>query len=181
MPFSLSPLAPKKLVRFRKLEGVNVSSVHCGLKKNKKDDLVLIKFTNPSLIYGVFTKSKTPGSLIIWNRSIIKKAKVSAILINSGNANVFNGRKGKESVDRILKKLSKEMNINSNQIYLASTGVIGEPLDDSKDSFKIPYLINKLDNKSESWIKAANAIRTTDTYAKYHSEKISIKKINNYL
>ena len=58
MPFSLSPLAPKKLVRFRKLEGVSVSSVHCGLKKNKKDDLVLIKFTNPSLIYGVFTKSK---------------------------------------------------------------------------------------------------------------------------
>ncbi|MEC8265254.1 MAG: bifunctional glutamate N-acetyltransferase/amino-acid acetyltransferase ArgJ [Pseudomonadota bacterium] len=176
MPFSLSPLAPKKLVRFRKLEGVSVSSVHCGLKKNKKDDLVLIKFTNPSLIYGVFTKSKTPGEPIIWNRSIIKKAKVSAILINSGNANVFNGRKGKESVDRILKKLSKEMNINSNQIYLASTGVIGEPLDDSKIVSKIPYLINKLDNKSESWIKAANAIRTTDTYAKYHSEKISIKK-----
>ena len=176
MPFSLSPLAPKKLVRFRTLEGVSVSSVHCGLKKNKKDDLVLIKFTNPSLIYGVFTKSKTPGEPIIWNRSIIKKAKVSAILINSGNANVFNGRKGKESVDRILKKLSKEMNINSNQIYLASTGVIGEPLDDSKIVSKIPYLINKLDNKSESWIKAANAIRTTDTYAKYHSEKISIKK-----
>ena len=91
MTFSVSPLAPKKMINFKKLEGVSVSSVHCGLKKNKKEDLVLIKFSHPSLIYGVFTKSHTPGEPIIWNKSIIKKAKVSAILINSGNANVFNG------------------------------------------------------------------------------------------
>ena len=74
------------------------------------------------------------------------------------------------------------MNVDTNQIYLASTGVIGEPLEHSKIISKIPYLINKLNNKSESWIKAANAIRTTDTYAKYHSEKVQIKKkkINFY-
>ena len=95
----VSPLAPKKLVKFSKLDGVNVSSVHCGLKK-KKDDLVLIKFSKPGLIYGVFTKSNTPGEPVIWNKSIIKKAKISALLINSGNANVFNGKKGKISVKK---------------------------------------------------------------------------------
>ena len=80
MSFSISPLAPKRKIKLKKLDGISVSSVHCGLKKNKKDDLVLIKFCNPSLIYGVFTKSETPGEPIIWNKSIIKKSKVSAIL-----------------------------------------------------------------------------------------------------
>lgn len=174
MSFPKSPLAPKKLVKFAKLDGVNVSSVHCGLKKNKKEDLVLIKFTEPSLIYGVFTKSNTPGEPVIWNKSIIKKAKISALLINSGNANVFNGKKGKISVDEILKKLSKELNIGVDEIYLASTGVIGEPLEHSKIISKIPFLITNLNNKHESWIKAANAIRTTDTFAKYHSEKVQV-------
>ena len=136
----------------------------------------MIKFSHPSLIYGVFTKSHTPGEPIIWNKSIIKKAKVSAILINSGNANVFNGKKGKESVRKILNKLSNEMNVDTNEIYLASTGVIGEPLEHSKIISKIPVLINKLNNKSKSWIQAANAIRTTDTYAKYHSEKVQMGK-----
>ena len=84
-------------------------------------------------------KSNTPGEPIIWNKSIIKKAKISALLINSGNANVFNGKKGKISVDEILKKLSKEINIGVNEIYLASTGVIGECLEHSKIISKIPF------------------------------------------
>ena len=57
--------------------------------KNNKDDLVLIKFEEPSYILSVFTKSMLPGSPINWNKSICKKEKVSAILINSGNANIF--------------------------------------------------------------------------------------------
>ena len=171
-----SSLGPKSFKKLKKINGVSVASTYCGLKKNKKDDLVLITFSQPGKIYGVFTKSNTPGEPIIWNKSIINKAKVSAILINSGNANVFNGKKGKISVEKILKKLSKEMRIDPSEIYLASTGVIGEPLEYSKIISKIPSLIQKLNNKSESWIKAANAIRTTDTYPKYHSEKIQIKK-----
>jgi len=176
MSFSLSPLAPKKKIKLRKIDGISVSSVHCGLKKNKKDDLVLIKFSNPSLIYGVFTKSETPGEPIIWNKSIIKKSKASAILINSGNANVFNGKKGKVSVEKIIEKLSSEMNVNKNEIFLASTGVIGEPLDHNKIISKIPHLIKNQKNNSESWEKAANAIRTTDTFSKFHSEELLYNK-----
>ena len=175
MSFSISPLAPKRKIKLKKLDGISVSSVHCGLKKNKKDDLVLIKFCNPSLIYGVFTKSETPGEPIIWNKSIIKKSKASAILINSGNANVFNGIKGRISVEKIIEKLSSEMNVNKNEIFLASTGVIGEPLDHNKIISKIPYLIKNQENNSESWEKAANAIRTTDTFSKFHSEELHYK------
>ena len=86
------------------------------------------------------------------------------------------GEKGKISVKKILNKLSNEMKIDPSEIYLASTGVIGEPLEHSKIISNIPKLIKNLDNNTESWIKAANAIRTTDTFPKYHSEKIHVNK-----
>ncbi|MEE2695213.1 MAG: bifunctional ornithine acetyltransferase/N-acetylglutamate synthase, partial [Pseudomonadota bacterium] len=107
MPFKISPLAPKQSKKFQIINGVKVSIAHCGLKKNNKEDLVLIKFDNPSTIFGAYTRSKTPGHPIIWNKSISKYGKVSAILINSGNANVFTGREGKKSIKLIIEKLSK--------------------------------------------------------------------------
>ncbi len=171
-----SPLRPKKLKDLYLIDGISVSATSCGLKKNNKDDLVLIKLAHPGSIIGSFTRSKTPGEPIIWNKSIIKKRKVSAILINSGNANVFNGKLGKKAVKNILKKLSQSLKLPINQIYLASTGVIGEPLDSSKIIKKIPFLIKNLDNSMTSWVTAANAIRTTDTFPKYHSEASSKKE-----
>ena len=80
---------------------------------------------------------------IIWNKSIINKAKVSIILINSGNANVFNGKGVKFQLKK-LNKLSNEMKIDPSEIYLASTGVIGEPLEHSKIISNIPKLIKIL-------------------------------------
>ena len=100
MIIKTSPLAPKKLKKLYEIDGVSISSVSCGIKKNFKDDLVLIKFDLPSQIYGVFTNSKTPGAPIVWNKSIIKNGKISALIINSGNANVFNGKKGEEALKK---------------------------------------------------------------------------------
>ncbi len=171
-----SSLAPKKMKPVKIVDGVQVSSTHCGLKKNKKDDLVLIKLKKPGEILGCFTKSKTPGEPILWNKKIIKKNKVSAILINSGNANVFNGDAGKKSVTKITNYLSLQLKIPKDEIYLASTGVIGEPLNDSKIIKKIPFLIQNLGNNVKLWEKAANAIRTTDTFSKFHSETFSNEK-----
>ncbi len=171
MSFKISPLAPKKKVNLNKLNGINVSITHCGLKKNKKEDLVLIKFDNSSCIFWFFTKSKTPGEPIIWNKSIQKYSRVSAILINSGNANVFTGDEGKDAVKKIVDSLSKKLGIKKEEIYLASTGIIGEKLDHRKIIKKIPYLISNLSNTPLSWQRAANAIRTTDTYEKLASLK----------
>ena len=172
MIIKTSPLAPNKLKKLYEIDGVSVSSVSCGIKKNFKDDLVLIKFDLPSQIYGVFTNSKTPGAPIVWNKSIIKNGKVSALIINSGNANVFNGKKGEEALKKIITALSLKLSINQKEIYMASTGVIGEPLDYKKIIRKIPLLIKNLNNNPQSWLKAANAIRTTDTFPKLYSEKI---------
>ena len=170
-----SPLAPKKNKNLKLFDGISVSSTHCGLKKNKRLDLVLIKLEEPGSILGSFTKSKTPGEPIIWNKSIIRKRKVSAILINSGNANVFTGPAGKKAVLDIINTLSINLGVPKNEIFLASTGVIGEPLDSEKIIRKIPLLIKSQKNERLAWIKAADAIRTTDTYSKYHSEIVSNK------
>ena len=172
MPIKISPLAPKTFKKTQKIDGVRVSSLHCGLKNKSKHDLVLIKFDLPSTIFGVFTKSNMPGESIKWNKSIIKKKKVSAILINAGNANVFNGEKGKISQQKIIQKISKDLGLKKNQIYIASTGVIGEPLKHEKIIKKIPILIKSLNNEASSWFEAAEAIRTTDTFPKIYSKRL---------
>ena len=180
MIIKTSPLAPKKLKKLYEIDGVSISSVSCGIKKNFKDDLVLIKFNSPSKIYGVFTNSKTPGAPIVWNKSIIKNGKVSALIINSGNANVFNGKKGEEALKKIISALSLKLSVSEKEIFMASTGIIGEPLDYKKIIGKIPQLIKNLSNTPESWLKAANAIRTTDTFPKLYSEKIKYDKKENF-
>ena len=180
MIIKTSPLAPKKLKKLYEIDGVRISSVSCGIKKNFKDDLVLIKFNSPSKIYGVFTNSKTPGAPIVWNKSIIKNGKVSALIINSGNANVFNGKKGEEALKKIILALSFKLSVSEKEIFMASTGVIGEPLDYKKIIGKIPQLITNLSNTPESWLKAANAIRTTDTFPKLYSEKIKFDEKENF-
>ena len=172
MPSKISPLAPKLLTKINSIEGISVSITHCGLKKNNKEDLVLIKLESPGEILGAFTNSKTPGEPVIWNKSIINFGRVSAILINSGNANVFNGKSGRNSLLRIVKELSKKMDVPEKEIFMASTGVIGEPLDEKKILKKIPFLISNLNNKPENWYQASKAIMTTDTYPKFHSERI---------
>ena len=164
-----SPFYPKLFENFNEIEGVNVASTSCGLKNNKKDDLVLIKFDSSCDIISYLTTSKTPGEPVKWNKKIRKIQKVSIILINSGNANVFTGREGAKSIERIINYLSKTLNIKKNEIYLASTGVIGETLDEKKIIKSLPNLLKNLSNNKSSWFKAANAITTTDTFPKLKS------------
>ena len=176
MTLKISPLAPRKINKIRPIRGVNVSSTHCGLKNNNKQDLVLIKLDSPGEILGLFTNSKTPGEPIIWNKKIHKFGKVSVILINSGNANVFNGKAGKSSLLKIVNEISSKLKVPKRHIYIASTGVIGEQLDEKKIIKQIPFLISNLQNDSNAWLKAANAIMTTDTFPKTHSEIFFEKK-----
>ena len=170
MTLKISPLAPTKIKKICPIGGIKVSSVHCGLKKNNNQDLVLIKLDSPGEIIGLFTNSKTPGEPIVWNKKIHKFGKVSVILINSGNANVFNGKSGKSSLLKIVNEISSKLKVPKKHIYIASTGVIGEPLDEKKIIKKIPFLIANLQNNSNSWLQAAKAITTTDTFPKTHSE-----------
>ena len=158
------------------VDGVDFSVAHCGFKKNGKDDVVLFKLKERSRIFSFFTKSQFPGEPIKWNKSIKNFGYVSAILVNSGNANVFTGSEGRRSIQKIVKELSKLTKINSNEIYIASTGVIGEYFDHKKIISILPKLVNDLSSIPENWKRAANAIRTTDTFLKVESENFKIGK-----
>ena len=161
------------------LNNVKISTVYSGIKNksNKEDDLLLIEFDKVANIAGVFTKSLTSSAPVNQCKHNIKSSKspsVKAIIVNSGNANAFTGKAGNDTVLNISKYLSKKFNCNINQIYTASTGVIGEQL----NSKLIINGISKMkQSKTSDWLKAANAIRTTDTFSKLVSRKCTIDNI----
>ena len=150
------------------LKDIRVSTTYSGIKKTQdnEDDLLLIELKKKSSIAGVFTQSLTSSASVNQSKKNLTKYKeptVRAILVNSGNANAFTGKLGEETVLKISKYLSAKLNCSINQIYTASTGVIGEQLD---PEVVIKSIKSMSPFKSPDWIKAATAIKTTDTFAK---------------
>ena len=150
------------------LKEIKVSTIHSGIKKTQdnEDDLLLIEFDEKSAIAGVFTQSSTSSASVNQCKKNLTKYKepvVRAILVNSGNANAFTGKLGEETVLKISNYLSAKLNCSINQIYTASTGVIGEQLD---PDLVIRSLQSMSPQKNQDWVKAAAAIKTTDTFTK---------------
>ena len=158
----------KSLIKRSLLENIKISTIFSGIKKTKdnEEDLLLIELEKNSSIAGVFTQSLTSSASVNQckkNLTKYKKPEVRAILVNSGNANAFTGKLGEETVLKISKYLSKKLNCSINHIYTASTGVIGEQLD---ADLVIKRIKSMSPFKSPDWIKAATAIKTTDTFTK---------------
>ena len=158
----------KESIRNHLLKDIKVSTIYSGIKKtqNNEDDLLLIELKKKSAIAGVFTQSLTSSASVNQCKKNLTKYKepvVRAILVNSGNANAFTGKLGEETVLKISKFLSEKLNCSINQIYTASTGVIGEQLD---ADVVIRSIQSMSPSKSPDWIKAATAIKTTDTFTK---------------
>jgi len=160
----ISPLAPKLYPELPELKGVRLAAIEAGIKYSGRKDLCLIAFDKPAEIAGVFTTSKCPSAPVDWCRKILSKGKASAIVVNSGNANAFTGKKGAEATEMTAKAASKALKCSEKRIYLASTGVIGEPLDAS--GFDEKLLMAQAVLKADGWHEAAQAIMTTDTYPK---------------
>ena len=161
-----------------KIKDLSISVFKCGIKKNKTD-LLLITLPENSSIAGVFTKSSTASAAVNYCKKNLnsKRKNVRAIIANSGNSNTFTGNKGDKCVKSLLLYLSKKIKCSQNEIYTASTGVIGEFLDPN-------IIINEIEkNKpqfSNCWNEAAKAIMTTDTFHKVTLDSCLIqnKKIN---
>lgn len=164
MSMPVSPLAPTRWPQLPPLAGARLGCVEAGIKYQGRKDLTVIDFDEMASIAGVFTKSMCPSAPVDWCKSILATGKVRCIVINSGNANAFTGKKGHEAVEQTTSAAADVFNCNDNEIYLASTGVIGEPLDASGFA---GYLKNAKSGSSENgWEEAAKAIMTTDTYHK---------------
>jgi len=143
-----------------------MATMAAGIKYAGRTDLLLMVFDEPAVVAGVFTKSRCPSAPVDWCRRLLgdEAPAARALVVNAGNANAFTGRRGSEATAMTAQAACSAIGCSQDQVYLASTGVIGEPLDGAVFFDALDQLSKNLDN--DGWRGAAEAIMTTDTYAK---------------
>ncbi len=147
-------------------KGFSASGIHCGLRKNtERLDIALIVADVDCAVAGVFTQNKVFAAPVGVTKAHVANGKARAIICNSGNANTCN-TDGYDKANATCAALAKELNINEDDIIVASTGVIGVPLPLEPILNGIPTLAAKLDKTAEAADCAARAIMTTDTKKK---------------
>jgi len=164
MSGSVSPLAPKTFVSMPALRGVRMATASAGIKYKNRTDVLMMVFDKPAAVAGVFTRSKCPSAPVDFCRANLPGGIARAVVVNSGNANAFTGVKGREATALTAKSAAAAVGCSESEIFLASTGVIGEPLDATKFSGVLDALYS--DATGDFWFEAAKAIMTTDTYPK---------------
>lgn len=167
-----SPLAPASFPNLAPIAGLSLAVAATGVKYQNRDDLLLMAFDEGTSLAGVFTKSATASAPVLASREVAKGGVVRAILVNAGNANAFTGALGIQTVEACTSALGQVLEVAPSQIATASTGVIGEPLDPAS----ITSFFEELKNTAgtATWQQAADAIRTTDTFAKGASQSVTI-------
>ena len=165
------------------IKNIKIYTTNCGIKYKNRDDLLLIDFPDGASVAGVFTKSSMPASPISWCKKNIDKHFARALIVNSGNANAFTGKIGDETVQKVVNAIAKNLNCKNEEVFVSSTGVIGEVLNADLICQAIPKMIeskkieniNDQDSKNlvdqnfdqeEMFNRAAQAIMTTDTSKK---------------
>ena len=164
MSVAVSPLAPKSYPVMPALRGVRMATAAAGIKYKNRTDVLLMVFDKPASVAGVFTKSKCPSAPVDFCRANLGGGVARAVVVNSGNANAFTGVKGKAATELTAKSAAAAVGCSENEVFLASTGVIGEPL----DATKFAGVLGDMQGMAEAdfWQEAAKAIMTTDTYPK---------------
>ena len=160
---TLSPLAPNSFPDLPPIAGIKLGTAASGMRYQGRDDLLLISLAPESSVAGVFTQSDTAAAPVGWSQKIAKTGAATAIITNAGNANAFTGSHGDDAVHDMVNNLASYLDCDAGAIMVASTGVIGEPLDAAK---LVPYFEALVNQSNATWHDAANAILTTDTFAK---------------
>jgi glutamate N-acetyltransferase/amino-acid N-acetyltransferase len=164
MPTSISPLAPASFPEMPPVAGVRLATAAAGIRYAGRTDVLLALFDAGTAVAGVLTRSKCPSAPVDWCRARLTSGAASALLVNSGNANAFTGKSGRAATKLTAEIAAKAAACKAGEVFLASTGVIGEPLDATKFAAVIDRLV--ADATPGGWHEAAKAIMTTDTFPK---------------
>ena len=151
------------------IAGVQLATHAAGIKYEGRDDLFLATVAAGTTVAGTFTRSQCPSAPVDWCRRILADGTrtARALVCNSGNANAFTGRAGGAAATLTADTIADALGVLPAEIFLASTGVIGEPLPEQVMRDGLPLLADKLDTSSpDGWELGAAAICTTDTYPK---------------
>jgi glutamate N-acetyltransferase / amino-acid N-acetyltransferase len=172
MATSISPLAPTHVPEMPPIEGVRLATAEAGIRYKGRTDVLLALFTPGTTVAGVFTRSKCPSAPVEWCRTHLKNGKARTLVVNSGNANAFTGKSGRAATKMTADFAAKAAGCKPSEVFLASTGVIGEPLDAKKFAPVMDGLA--MYAKAGEFYAAAQAIMTTDTFPKVATARAKI-------
>src|SRR3954471_7833533 len=161
---TVSPLAPTAFPDIPAVAGVSFATAEAGIRYRNRTDVLLILLDKGTTVGGVFTRSRCPSAPVDWCKAGLAGGRARAVLVNSGNANAFTGKRGREATRLSAALVAKTVGCRPREVFLASTGVIGEPLDPHK--FDDVVAGTSARAAPGPWIDAARAIMTTDTYPK---------------
>ncbi len=159
----VSPLAVP-LPDLAPLAGVRLGVAEAGIRYRNRADLMMAELAPGTTVAGVFTRNKCPGAPVDWDRAALKGGKARALVVNAGNANVFTGRAGRDAVKATAEAAAALVGCKPKEVFVASTGVIGEVLPHAKLTAALPALHGSL--AEDGWAGAARGIMTTDTFPK---------------
>ena len=171
MPLPVSPLAVA-LPELPPLDGVRLGAAQAGIRYQGRTDLVMVTMPPGTHVAGVFTRNKCPGAPIDWCRDGVVGGRARAVVVNAGNANVFTGRAGADAVEHTARAAAHLVGCAAHEVFVASTGVIGEPLPHERLIAALPALHASL--RPDAWEDAARGIMTTDTFPKAATRIASI-------
>lgn len=168
----ISPLAPESLPDLPAIRGVRLAATEAGIRYTGRKDVLLAVFEQGAEVAGVFTRSACASAPVEWCRERLAGGRARALVVNSGNANAFTGMKGRTAAEMTAKAAAAAAGCRTEEVFLASTGVIGEPLDPAPFKRVLDDLARAA--RPEGYAEAAAAILTTDTFAKQSIRRIEI-------
>lgn len=169
----ISPFAPDTVLTPEPVEGVRFATAEAGIRYNGRTDLMLATFSPDTVVAGVVTQSKTRAAPVEWCVDQLKHGEAGALVVNSGNANAFTGKRGVTATRITAEAAAKACDCKPENIFLSSTGVIGEPM----DATKFVHLLSDMASsaKPDNLVDAARAIMTTDTYPKIAQRSVPFR------
>ena len=157
---TVSPLAPASFPDMLTMSGVGFAVAETGLRYKGRDDLLVVEVPGGSVFAGTLTRSLTRSAPVDWCRKCLNLGRGRAIVVNAGNANAFTGKAGEALVRATAEAAAARHGLNEEQVFIVSTGIIGQPLAPSAIASAFPKL------RQVGWLEAAKAILTTDTFPK---------------
>ncbi|MBO6769995.1 MULTISPECIES: bifunctional glutamate N-acetyltransferase/amino-acid acetyltransferase ArgJ [unclassified Thalassospira] len=167
---SLSPLAPAGFPELPAIAGVKLHTATLGIRYKGRPDVLFAELEPGTQVAGVFTTSTTASAAVRWGREALKGGTARAFFVNAGNSVAFTGKAGEKFVADKVESAAKALGCAKNEIFTASTGVIGEPT----TATRITDALDDILANDAGWLDAAKAIMTTDTFPKGASATATI-------
>lgn len=169
----ISPLAPECFPEVKPVSGLSLTTLRSEERYKGRNDVLIALLGEGATSAAVFTRSLTPGAPVIWSREVHAQNNARAMIVSAGNANVCTGKQGQTNTQLMAEATAKLGELKAGQVFVSSTGVIGEQLDIERILGSFPAQLDP-DFEHQDWFAAASAILTTDTFAKASSVSIEL-------